>query len=452
MKPLVPKDRAEEVALFRSEVIGALTRRDLARGELATELEALHRKAFRPPGAKVTRRFSVPTLQRWYYAYREGGLAALHPQSRRTGQAHALTPAQRDLILDIRREYPSAAAELILRTLVADGRLPKDAVSAPTLRRLFLSHGLDRVPLRDGGGRKTRLRWQAERPGALWQGDVCHGPALVVAGVKQPLRIHALLDDASRYVVALEAHHTERELDMIGLLVRALRRHGAADALYLDNGSTYRGDILRVACERLGVTLLHPRPGDAEARGKMERWWRTLRQGCLDFLGAVTSLHDVNVRLWAFLDQHYHRAPHGGLFGRTPAEVWAQATSDRQADALTEDMLRRALTVLERRRVRRDNTLSLDGQDWELDQGFLAGRLVVVGRSYLDAGDPPWVEHERKRLPLHLVDPVRNARRHRPPRRDPEPAAAASHVRFDPPGALLERALGRTRCDQEVPS
>jgi putative transposase len=453
MKTLTPKDRAEAVALFRSEVIGALTRRDLARGELATELAALSKKAFRAPGAKLTRHYSLPTLQRWYYAYREGGLDALRPESRRSGQAHALTPAQRDLILDIRREYPSAAAELILRTLVADGRLAKAAVSAPTLRRLFLEEGLDRVPLRDGGGRKTRLRWQAERPGALWQGDVCHGPALLIGGVKQPLRIHALLDDASRYVVALEAHHTEREVDMIGLLVRAIRRHGPSDAVYLDNGSTYRGEVLRLACERLNVTLLHPRPGDAEARGKIERWWRTLRQGCLDFLGPVASLHDVNVRLWAFLDEHYHRAPHGGLFGRAPADVWNEAEADRQADRLTEEMLRQALTVHERRRVRRDNTLSLDGQDWELDQGFLAGRLVSVGRSYLDVTDAPWVEHEGKRLPLHLVDPVKNARRSRPPRRIVEAEASPRKpVRFDPPAALLARAVGRKPIDQEDPS
>ena len=89
-----PKGRPEEVALFRSEVVGALTRR-----------------------------FSVPTLQRWYYAYRRGGLAALRPGRKRRGQALALTDEQRALLADIHREYPQAAAELVLRTLVADGRL-----------------------------------------------------------------------------------------------------------------------------------------------------------------------------------------------------------------------------------------------------------------------------------------------------------------------------------------
>ena len=441
-KPLTPKDRAEEVALFRSQVVGGLVHSPLQRGELAQELLALSQKRLRPPGSALTRTYSVPTLQRWYYAYRAGRLDGLRPGSRRQGHALELTTAQCELLLDIRREYPSASVTLILRTLVADGRMALGEVSAPTLRRLYIDHGLDRVPMRDGEGRKTRLRWQAERPGALWQGDVCYGPSLLINGVQQPLRIHALLDDASRYVIALEAHHTEREIDMVGLFVAALRRHPAPDVLYLDNGSTYRGDTLRLACARLGTTLLHPRPGDPSARGKVERFWRTLRQGCLDFLGDVASLHDVNVRLGAFLDQHYHGAPHGGLMGRAPGVVYAEGMGSERVP-VDELKLAEALTVRERRRVRRDTTVAVDGTDWELDQGFLAGRVVMVARCLLDLSTPPWVEHEGQRLALHPVDVHKNAQRTpRPPRRDGEPPRPTRHIPFDPPKALLDRATG----------
>jgi transposase InsO family protein len=336
---------------------------------------------------------------------------------------------------------------LILRTLVADGRISEGVVSQPTVRRLYREHGLDRVALRAGGGRKIRLRWQAERPGALFHADVCHGPSLLIAGEKRPLRIHALLDDASRFIVAIEAHHTEREVDMLGLFVRAARLVGVPDALYLDNGATYRGDVLRLACERLGVTLIHAQPYDAQARGKMERFWRTLRQGCLDFLGSVTSLHDVNVRLWAFLDQHYHVAPHGALLGRSPGLLWHEAAPDRRADALTEDQLHAALTVRERRRVRRDSTVSVDGTDWQLDQGFLAGRVVTVLRSLLDPTDPPWVEHEDKHLALHCVDAVANGRRPRPAD-PPTDMPVTKRIPFDPPKALLDRAVGRTHTEE----
>jgi transposase InsO family protein len=442
---LEPEDPAEATALYRSSIIGALTRRDLDHGELRAEFVALAAQAFRPPGAATTRRYSIPTLERWYYAYREGGLAALRPVPRADrGRARELTPEQRQLLCDSRREHPGASAPLILRTLVADGRLAAGAVSAATVARLFREQGLDRVAYRKGDAGKTRLRWQAERPGALWHGDVCHGPALQIAGKSRPLRIHALLDDASRYVVALEAHHAEREIDMLGMLVAALRRHGAPDALYLDNGSTYVGDALRLGCERLGVTLIHARPYDPQARGKMERFWRTLREACLDHAGQLTSLHDVQVRLGAFLDQHYHHAPHAGLLGKTPASVWDASEADRHADAVSEDDLRRALTVRERRRVRRDTTVSVDGHAFQLDQGFLAGHVVTVAYS-LVGDDPPWVEHDGQRYPLRPVDPVANGKTRRPVAPTPAPAS----VPFDPAGALLDRAAGRAPRHQE---
>ena len=431
-RPLRPRDHAEAVALFRAEVIGALTRRELDRGELGAALRALSQQRFRPPGSATTRQLAVSTLERWYYAYRAGGLDALRPRPRSDrGRALALTAAQRELLLDIRREHPTASAPLIVRTLVADGRLPRGAVSATTVTRLYREAGIERS-LRPTG--HTRLRWAAEHPGALWHGDVCHGPVLRVGATTRPLRIHALLDDASRFVVALEAHHSEREADMFGLLLRALRRHGAPRALYLDNGSTYRGEALRVACERLGVTLLHARPGDAPARGKMERFWRTLRAGCLDHLGALTSLHDVQARLLAFLDAHYHAAPHGGLLGKTPAQAWTAA----RCTPLDEARLSAALTVRSRRRVRKDGTVDVDGRAWQLDQGFLAGRVVTVAVDMTGAGAPV-VEHDDHRYRLRPVDAVAASRTRRA-RPAPRPAP---RVPFDPPGALLDRVAGR---------
>ena len=433
--PLLPLDHAESVALFRSEIIGALCRRDFDHGELAESLRQISAKRYRPPGADATRRFSVATLERWLYRYKAGGLVALRPKTRSdTGRAHALTQAQRALLSDIRREHPNASVPLILRTLVLDGRLEKNAVSEATIRRFFVEQRLDRVSLRESLSNKTRLRWQAERPGALWHGDVCHGANVVIGGVSKSLRIHALLDDNSRFLVAIEAHHQEREIDMLGLFVRALRRHGPPDALYLDNGATYRGSTLRIACERLGITLLHARPYDAQARGKMERFWRTLREGCLDFLGAVASLDDVQHKLRAFVESHYHLAPHGSLMGKAPGIVFAEGMADR-TDDLTEERLRIALTVNEKRRVRNDTTIAVDGTDWELDQGFLAGRVVTVSRNLVNPHDPPWVEYEGKRLVLHPVDPTKNARRKRPPKK-PVPDLPMAPVPFDPVGVL----------------
>src|SRR5262249_26400695 len=151
----------------------------------------------------------------------------------------------------------------------------------------------------------------------------------------------------------------------------ALRVHGKPDALYLDNGSTYRGEILQTVCARLDITLLHAKPYDPQARGKMERFWRTLREGCLEHLRAVDSLQDLNARLRALSQKRYRVAPHSGLLGKSPAKVYA--TRPAGEGHVDETTLRAALTIRSRRRVSNDNIVSLDGAAWELDQGFLAG-------------------------------------------------------------------------------
>jgi transposase InsO family protein len=440
---LAPKDTAEAIAIFRAQVIGPLLTRVFAsHGDLASAIRALSREHHRAPSSTATRTYSEPTIERWYYQFRKLGLAGVTPRRRSDiGHARELTNEQRDLLLAIRREHPSTSAALILRTLELDGRLVKNAVSLSTLRRLYGQHGLDRVTLRVAGGGRVRLRWQADRVDALWHADVCHGPAMKIAGRTVPLRIHAILDDHSRYIVAIAATATEREVEMLSLLVKAMRSTGRRpEALYLDNGATYTGDVLATACARLSIGLLHATPHDPQARGKMERFWRTLREGCLDHIGTPGSLHDVQVRLLAFLAKHYHVAPHASLMGKCPSEVYE--TAPRYDESIDDAALGAALTVHGRRRVRRDGTLEIGGVTFETRTGFLAGRVVVVGRSLLDPTSDPWIEHEDERYLVGRVDAEYNARRKKNGPMPSRPRRGID-VPFDPAGALLDSLVGR---------
>ena len=439
---LAPKDTAESVGIFRAQVIGPLLTRVFAsHGELAEAIRALSRERHRAPTSSTTRTYSQATIERWYYRFKKRGLVGITPRRRSdTGHARDLTDAQRELLLSIRREHPNTSVSLILRTLELDGRLTRGVVSLSTLRRLFREHGLDRVTLRACDGR-VRLRWQADRVDALWHADVCHGPAMKVAGRTLPLRIHAILDDHSRYIVAIVATTTEREVEMLSLLVKAMRSTGRRpEALYLDNGATYTGDVLATACSRLSIGLLHATPHDPQARGKMERFWRTLREGCLDHIGTPGSLHDVQVRLLAFLAKHYHVAAHSSLMGKSPSEVYE--TAPRYDQCVDDAALGTALTVHARRRVRRDGTLEIGGVTFETRTGFLAGQVVVVGRSLLDPTSDPWIEHEEQRYLVGRVDAQENARRKK---NGPFPKRGRRgiDVPFDPAGALVDALVGR---------
>lgn len=434
---LQPKDHHEAVALFRLQVLGPLTCSQLEHGEQAMLLRELSQKRVRPPGSKRTRTFAVATLERWLHRYRQGGLPALQPRSRARGFALGLGDEQRQLLLDIRREHPHASVPLILDTLVNEGRLERGAVEASAVRRLYARHGLDRKTLAREHGKRERRRWATDRPGRLWHADVCHGPSIEVDGRPMPLRIHAILDDASRYIVGIVARSTELEVDMLELLTSVVRTYGKPEALYLDNGSTYRGEALATMCGRLNVTLKHAQPYDPKARGKMERFWRSLREGCLDFLGKLTSLHEVQVRLLAFLDRHYHDRGHAGLLGRSPATVWAT----RSLAQTSEPELHEALTVRAKRKLNGDGTVSVGGVTWESDAGWLGGHRVIVARSFASPQSAPWIELEDRKLPLRRVDAIANSKRGRSeiPREKPGLDAVA----FNPNNTRVDALLGR---------
>lgn len=130
---LGPKDAAEAIAIFRAQVIGPLVCREHSRGELAAALRALAQTPVRTP-AGTLRTFSFATLERWYYAYKAGGLAALAPTSRRAGFATQLTAEQRELLLAIRREH---------RAVITVARSLATPEAAP-----WVEHEDRRIPLR----------------------------------------------------------------------------------------------------------------------------------------------------------------------------------------------------------------------------------------------------------------------------------------------------------------
>ncbi len=425
--------KAEAMALFRLGIVGDLLARDLSPGELRDELVARAAERYRPAGRSTSRQFHWKTLQSWYYAAKRGGHHALVATSRKQGFGLALTPDQRDLLLRIRAEHPSAPANLILDTAVRQGAIEGGQVSVSTLRRLFAEAGLLRTSL-NRDQRRDRRRWEAARVGALWHGDVCHVWVRNLAGVPRKVYVHGLLDDHSRYVVALEAREHEREVDVLSVLCGAMLRFPAPDVFYLDNGACYRGVVLALACARLDVKLVHARPYDPQARGKMERFWRTLRQRCTDHLPAGATLHDVNAALLAFLDADYHVRPHASLMGETPAKRLDSGLRTLPRPRTAKD-LAAALEITLKRRVAGDATFSIDGRTFEVRGRHLANKSIDVVVDPF-TGAVLRASYQEKVVLVGPCDPALNRNRRRSsPADEPVPT-----VPFDPIAALLEQA------------
>ena len=75
-----------------------------------------------------------------------------------------------------------------------------------------------------------------------------------------------------------------------------LATRGVPEAIYVDNGSAFVDSWLLRGCATLGIKLIHSTPGRPEGRGKIERFFRTVREQFLvelatpDTDGAVADL------------------------------------------------------------------------------------------------------------------------------------------------------------------
>ena len=142
----------------------------------------------------------------------------------------------------------------------------------------------------------------------LWVGDVAHGPR--VAGRKALL--FAFLDDHSRLVVGHRWGRHEDVLRLEAALRRGLASRGVPKRIYVDNGSPFVSHQLQRVCAVLGIRLVHSRPGRPQGRGKIERFFATVRAQFLVEIAddQLTSLEELNRLFTAWVEARYHHRPH----------------------------------------------------------------------------------------------------------------------------------------------
>ncbi len=306
-------------ALFRHAILGDVLSRTLRRGQLRPALKQLAQQTWQDHRGR-SRRVAYKTLEEWFYKYRHRGFDALKPRPRKDrNQSRVLAQDVQQLILDMKREDPGRSAHLILRELELAGRIGAGQAGVSSVQRLLHRHGLS-VP-RMEWDHAARYRWEASSCGELWQADALHGPILMnpTTGRNQRVIVFGLIDDRSRLIPYLEGGFGETEQRFLTVLYQAMARRGIVRKLLLDNHASFSGYDLRLLCARLGIHLVHSRPGDAPSKGKIERVWRTLRGQLIERLDLerVTTIDEFNLRLWTWVESEYHHQPHSSLSGRT---------------------------------------------------------------------------------------------------------------------------------------
>lgn len=365
-------------ALFRLSVLGPLVSREkLGRGELQQLLRQLARQEYAIPGSR-RRHIGEKTLQAWYYAWRREGIAGLADKPRTdTGRSKLPEPVQ-TAVLAAKRENPRRSIRQIRLLLEASGVVPRDSLSRCAVHRLLQTHGLSRIA-GPAVVPDEKRSFVAEHAGSIWYGDVMHAPTLSFGGRRMKTYLVSLMDDASRLIAHSAFCLSETALDIEGVLKQALLKRGVPKMIVVDNGAAYRASTLQGICARLSIRLVYCRPYAPEGKGKLERWHRTLREQFLAELDIthLRDLADLNARLWAWVEQVYHRNPHSALDNQTPLARYQQdlpriRSLGSLAAQLDELFLHRVA-----RHVRRDGTVSFQGKRFEVPYE-LTGQTVQL--------------------------------------------------------------------------
>ena len=390
------------------------------------------------------RRYSVGCIHKWLDLYRKHGRAGLAPRARRdAGRSRSLSDTEAAVLLNYLETHPELTASAALRTLQTDGRIT-GTPSSSALSRLVRS-----ARQRQAHG-EQHLKFEFFAPLECVQADFMYGPRLPDAnGRRRIALLLAFLDDATRRIVYACWGFSESAVAFEAGVRHIMAAHGRIGRLYCDNGSPFVSNQTKRILDALGLIISHSRVGKPAGRGKVERFFRTVRQQFLAPLETdqLAGIADLDQRFHTWLESEYHRSPHRGLKGVTPLETWlAKCHLIVALDPAVD--LAQAFRHQATRKVHRDSTVTLDGVLFELPSTLIGERVVLRYDPTLPPANRRLFVHHRGRHvgEARLVDSYANARVRRadlrldPAGDDAPDAAAATVARSDPPDDPLPPA------------
>ena len=317
------------------------------------------------------------TLRRWITSYKKDGFNGLIRQERSDkGMSKSISPDVLELAEQIRRELPRRSAGLICELLEQEGH----KVARSTLERHLREKGLSGKQLateaKAGGATRRFVRVGRN---TLWQSDVKYGVYLPNPNNPQKkFRTYLLviIDDATRLVVHAEFYADQKLPILEDGLRKAILRHGAPKSLYVDNGKIFTSTWLQLACAKLNIRHLRAKPYNAEAKGKVERFNRTVEGFLAELsLQKAQDLKELNRLFGAWLSEGYNRKPHSALNGRSPAEMFASDNTPLRFPGI--ELLEDAFFHEADRTVDKTGCLNLDGKLYDAGPEWRRKKVTV---------------------------------------------------------------------------
>jgi putative transposase len=368
---LMTENEKQQVGIFRFSVIhefvggAALSR--IERTQLLKEKCA--RKWDIPFSGRS--RISHSAILRWIRLYNESGgrLESLYPKDRSdNGRSRAIDEETGLNLIHLRQEMPDATVPVLIR-MMKERRLSDKDLRPTTVYRFLHHHNLMKPPVLN----PDRRKFEAELPNDIWQSDVMHGPMVTVGDRKRKSYLIAFIDDHSRLIPYARFYLSENLASFLNAFEKALLKRGLPRKLYVDNGAAYRSKQLEHITASLGIALIHARPYKPQGKGKIERFFRTVR---MQFLSEVDqmSLDELNGAFDLWVRQVYHQRVHSGT-GKTPLDRF---TSQMECLRASPDNLRDHFRMIARRKVAKDRTVTLDGHLFEAPVKLIGQRVDLL--------------------------------------------------------------------------
>lgn len=367
-------DAKRDVAIFRFGVIhDFVSGAQLDRGDQERLLREKSLRKWSIPHSRKTR-ITRTTILRWIKTYRDGNgkLESLYPRDRSDrGQSRGMDEDTALALLRLRKELPKATVPFLIREMSRRGLVsPGARLNLSTVYRFLHAHKLmkpDVEPAQD------RRKFEAELPNDVWQSDAMHGPRVEVNARMRKTYLLAFLDDHSRLVPHAQFYLSEGISAYLDAFEQALAKRGLPRKLYLDNGPAFRSRHLEYVTASLGIALIHSSPYKPQGRGKIERFFRTIRSQFLPGFKGYT-LKDLNEAIDLWLNDVYHQRIHTAT-GQTP---FHRFTSHMECLRAAPKNLRDHFRIHARRRVAKDRTITLNGRLYEAPVALIGKQVILL--------------------------------------------------------------------------
>jgi putative transposase len=160
-----------------------------------------------------------------------------------------------------------------------------------------------------------------ERPNQVWCADITYIP--IGRGF---LYLVAIMDWASRAVLAWRLSNTMDASFAVAALQEALSRFGRPDIFNTDQGSQFTSTAFTGTLAAAGVRISMDGLGRWMDNVFIERLWRSLKHEDI-YLKGYADGREAKIGIAAWIAFYNSRRPHQALGNRTPMAVWRDGTS-----------------------------------------------------------------------------------------------------------------------------